>query len=435
MRTWLASHEVDVSPRLRLLGAALCFYHYLTWSFWFDRPQLSAAGPANADWVPLWPFERLGWTLFLSQGETRLYLQLLGLTALAGMFWFAQARETLGAMLILAFNCLNKTFFYLHDLGEVANFHHVHLYLCVFYLFARSKLPWFRWGLAMVYWMAALVKLTPSWLQGQYFGSVPAHLPLLASSPEGVTFWSQVLIFQELVGPLLWFSRYGWLRRLSVGTFLLFHLYSGIIVGFWYTALMLPLALGALWPPDEPLRVPFEAPLALFSILLALGAAVPFWIPGDVRLTAEGRYTGLFMFDANRRVTARLEVVKGPQQYVFELEYGWPVRAVLDWTTRIRRVSADGEKQPVPEPVVEDGVTIFNPRLFRRGSSRMFGDPYLYYFWARGVQERYRPDRVSLRMTQQLDGSDHEFVILDLPDFGKLAPVYRPFAHNPWIHP
>jgi len=433
VKGFFASAEVDASPRLRLLGAVLCFYHYLTWSFWFDRPQLSAAGPAGADYVPLWPFERLGWTLLLSEPETRLYLQLLGLSALAGMFWFAQARDTLPALLLLAFNALNKTFFYLHDLGEVANFHHVHLYLCVYFLGARSKLSWFRWGLAQVYWMAALVKLTPSWLQGLYFSSVPARLPLLASTPEGVTFWCQVLILQELVGPLLWFSSVRAVRRFSVATFLLFHLYSGFIVGFWYTSLMLPLVAAAWWGCDEPLRLPAGLGLWLFSALLALGAALPFGIPGDVRLTAEGRYTGLFMFDANRRVTARLEVVKGPRRHVFELEYGWPMRAVLDWPTRIRELTGEDERRPVTEPVVEDGVVIFNPRLFRRGSSRMFGDPYLYYFWARGVQERYRPDKVSIRMLQSLDGSEREHVILDIPDFGALSPTYQGVKHNPWI--
>lgn len=429
----MRSGEVDASPTLRFLGAALCFYHYLTWSFWFDRPHLSAAGPLAADYVPLWPFEGLGWTLVLSEPATRLLIQILALSALAAMFGFAQARLTLSAMRVLAFNCLAKTFFYLHDLGEVANFHHVHLYLCVFFLFARHKLPWFRWGLAMVYWMAALVKLTPSWLQGEYFSSVPAHFPLLAASPAGVTFWSQVLIFQELVGPMLWFSRSWWLRRVSVVTFLLFHLYSGVIVGFWYTALMLPLVAGAVWNFDEPVRLPWDPPMVVFSILLALGAALPFWIPGDVRLTAEGRYTGLFMFDANRRVTARLEVVKGSRDFVFELEYGWPQRAVLDWTTRLRLRTADGGSAPITEPVVDEGVILFNPRLFRRGSSRMFGDPYLYYVWAKGVEERYHPDRISLRLTQQLDGAEKEYVVLDIADFAAQAPTYRAFSHNEWI--
>lgn len=417
------------------------FYHYLTWCFWFDRPQLSALGPALADYVPVWPFESLGWTLVLSEGETRLYLQLLGLSALAGMLAFARSSDTLAPMLALAFNALNKTFFYLHDLGEIANFHHVHLYLCMFFLFSRNKLFWVRWGLAMVYWMSALVKLTPSWLQGEYFSSVPAHLPLLASTSAGVTFWSQALLVLELVGPLLWFSPSPTLRRLSVLTFGLFHLYSGVIVGFWYPALMLPLLAGAFWNFQEPLRYRWERrDLGLwgFSALLALGAACPFWIPGDVRETAEGRYTGLFMFDANRRVTARLEVIKGARRFVIDLDYGWPVRAVLDWTTSIRLSSWEGERevslnQPLSEPLKDDGVVVFNPRPFRRGSSRMFGDPYVYYLWARQLQERYHPDRISIRLAQQLDGHEQSTLLLEIPDFAALAPVYRPFVHNDWI--
>lgn len=56
-------------------------------------------------------------------------------------------------------------------------------------------------------------------------------------------------------------------------------------------------------------------------------------IPGDARLTGEGRYFGCFMYDAERRVTFEYTLYKGPRRIeirgerLWQLPHDWGVFA------------------------------------------------------------------------------------------------------------
>ncbi len=443
MSKLFAPEEVAASTRLRFLGAALLLHYFLTFQFWFPRSGLSTLGESLGNFVPMWPVESFPELGLLSDPVTRSLMRLLGLAAVAGMFGFFSSSRCLWPMQVLALEFLAKLFFYLHDLRLAANFHHVHLILSLLFLFSTRKLFFFRVGLWLTYWLAALPKLTPSWLYGEYFRSVPPGLPFFPRWDWLIVALSLYVLFMELVGPFCWLTRSRWLHRWMLASLLFFHLYSGLIVGYWYTTLMLPLVLGALLGMQEPMQSGYRLErrhLALWLyVLLQLGGGFyNFAIPGDVRLTAEGRYLGLFMFDANRRVQAELEVEKAGKRFRFEIEFGWPRREVLDWTTRIRATARYPGRPPerwrdLRRPLSDDGVVILNPLVFQQSSSRMFGDPYLYYQWARSLQRRYAPDRIGIRMVQQLDGYPEEVVLLDIPDFAATAPRYHPFRHNEWI--
>lgn len=441
IRRLLAVSEVEESPRLRFLGAALLFSCFLTWLFWFPRSGLSTLGESQGNFLPMWPvqdFPRFG---LLSDPLTRSLMRLLGLAAIAGMLGFMQSSRCLWPMLVLAVEGAAKLWFYLHDLRLVANFHHVQLMLILLFLFSTRKLFFVRVGLWLTYWLAAFSKLSPSWLYGEYFRSVPPGLPFFPQHDGAIVVLCLYVLGMELVGPLAWLTANRWLHRWMLASLLAFHLYSGIIVGFWYTTLMLPLVVGALWGWERPLLEGYRPErrhlwLWLYVLLQLAGGLYHLALPGDVRLTAEGRYLGLFMFDANRRVVADLEVEKRGKKFHFRIEFGWPREEVLDWTTRIQASARlPGEKtrrwRNLRRPLEDEGVVLLNPTVFRQSSSRMFGDPYLYFAWARSLEERYHPDRIGIRMVQQLDGRPEEVVVLDLEDARGLT--YDPWRHNDWI--
>lgn len=440
--------EIEKDERLRMILAALNLYFYVTFTDWYGNPALSTLGTETFNFVPTWVFESLRGIIFLNQFWTKNYFCLLLFLALAG-FFLALRRQCLWAALILGFLFLNKTYYYLSELRLITNYHHIHLILTLAFLISKPKLFFFRLALMCCYLLAAMTKMTPSWLYGEAFNSVPDKLPLLPRSEAAVTWACRGVILLETLGPLLWFSRRRTLRMGSVLAFIAFHLYSAVLVGYRYPTIMLPTLIPAFLNFDKPVHTGYRfvlrhlVPWSLLGFLLA-GGLTPFLIPGDVRLTGEGRYLGLFMFDANRAATFHAEARRGDQRLLFYVERPWRSAALDDPEEyeRIRRGKVRVKlyekgiliRRLDPAQSVRDrGLAVWNPQLFTRPSSISFGDPYLYYFFGKEFCRRYKPDRLSLLLHQQLDGHEERHLLLDLPDFCATNPIYHPFRHNEWI--
>lgn len=440
------SEEVDRDPRLKIICACLLLYYHMTFDFWSQHSvPLSTRGNEVFDYAPARLFQNFRWLIFMDNFQTKTYLYALGMLALLGLFSLFYRRSSRLALWLLAWLFLNKGFFYLCDYRLFANYHHFHLLYTLTFLISQSKLRFFRAVLGLSYVMSAVVKLTPSWLFGEYFNSVTGKLPLLPKESWVVTAASVGVIGLELFGPLCWLTGIAWLRRLSFGAFLLFHVYSGVIVGFWYTTLMLPLVVAAFLGFNEPLLTGYRfsrrhlAPLSLFAMAL-LGSLYHFFIPGDVRLTAEGRYFGLFMYDANRSVRFETEIQKGNKLWVVQVYRPFRNPGDAAGVAASAQVHCEfyqdgwlADSFAVSRPISDGEEVIFNPQFFTTAQVRIYGDPYLYYFYARELVRRYRPDRVSIRLDEQLDGRREAVRLLDIPDFARLNPSYHPFTHNKWI--
>lgn len=435
---FLAFQEVKESRRLQAILACLLFYCFLIFRSWAFQPGLYSTAIEGLNFMPMWPVENLPLRPLMSPQLHQYVFTFLAYTSLAAATLVFVGRYLSFAFLALGFLTSFELLFYVHDLRLVANFFHVHLYLTFFFIFSRQKLIFFRLGLWLVYWLAALVKLTPSWLWGEYFNSVPAKLPLFPSSPAVVTAACLTLLVVEFCSPVCWMSRNKNLRYLTVLVLLFFHVYSGVIVGHWYTTLMTPIVLVALVPFEKPLFSDYQSTRrhkimwGFWALYFSLGLW-NFVIPGDVRTTAEGRYHGLFMFDANRRVFAEIEIRVQGESHRFQVVYDWPRSEVLDWSTSIHHAQGKAPLRPLSSVVRVNGQTLFNPDYFRRNSSRMFGDPYVFYYYLKRVWERFRPEQIRVRLDQQLDGHPYVFRILELDESQIPTLRYNRFSRNEWI--
>jgi hypothetical protein len=446
LSNFFCSEEVDGDPRLKMICGCLLLYFHMTFYFWRQHAvSLSTLGNEVFDYAPASLFQNFRWLVFMDNFQTEIYLYVLGMLALLGLFSLFYLRSSLLALCLLAFLFINKVFYYLCDFRWFANYHHFHLLYTLVFLVSKDKLRFFRGALGLSYFMSAIAKLSPSWLFGEYFNSVPGKLPLLPNVSWVVTSASVGLIVLELFGPLCWFTRVTWLRRLSFGAFILFHLYSGVIVGFWYTTLMLPLVVTSFLGFNEPLLAGYRfsrrhvAALGVFAVAL-LGSFCHFFIPGDVRLTAEGKYFGLFMFDANRSVRFTADIQKGNKYWIIQVYRPWRDLGDASGSDASARVGCefyqDGwltNRFAVSGPIRDGDDVIFNPQFFTTAQVRIYGDPYLYYLYAHELVRRYRPDRVSIRLDEQLDGHPEVATLLDIPDFAALNPAYNAFKHNEWI--
>ncbi|MEJ0088466.1 MAG: hypothetical protein WDM80_01700 [Limisphaerales bacterium] len=433
--------EIDRDPRLKMICASLLFYYFLTFYYWWqDAVPLSTAGNALFNYAPASFFQNIHRLIFLNYDETRIYLYLLGMISLLGSISLFYLRSSLLPACLLAWLFLNKMFFYLSDFRLFANYHHFHLFFTLVFLVSQSKLRFFRGALAVGYLMSAVVKISPGWLLGEYFNSMVEKLPLLPKADWVVTSASVGVFVMEFFGPLCWFTGITWLRRLTFGAFILFHVYSGVVVGFWYTTLMLPLVVAAFLRFDHPLQMGYRfarRDLAAFGIfaLVILGGFYHFCIPGDARITNEGRYFGFFMFDANRQVRFETEIHKGNKLWVLQVYR--PFRDNDEVSAEINcKAYEDGvlvKDFSVTSLILDGNQVIFNPQYFSKTTMRTYGNPYLYYYYARELVRRYHPDKVSIRLDVQLDGHSEVVRVLDISDFARLNPDYSSFTHNNWI--
>lgn len=439
-----AAGEVDRDPRLKLICACLLVYFHLTFQGWWEDPgSLCSEGAARFDAIPAPALADWPWIHFLDLFQVRLHLYGLGVCTWIALLSLALSRSSAMALALMTWLWVNKAWFYACDVRSFANFHHFHLLFTLSFLVARDKLRWFRATLALGYLLSAVVKLTPSWLEGEYFLALPDHLPLLPKSELFVRGACLAVIALELLGPLCWFTGRRWLRRASFAGFVLFHLYSGVIVGYWYTALMVPLVALSFRGFDAPLQAGYRftprdlVTYALFAAALG-GAACPLLIPGDARLTGEGRSCGLFMFDANHSTHFTATIRKGSQIWVIEVERNWQERpGELAPDLRIRCTYRDGERPPVvadvAQPLAVGDTLLINPAYFEKARMRVSGDAYLYWYWARELERRFAPDRLSIRVDRRLDRDPAVVTVVDVRDFAALAPEYRSFRHNDWI--
>ena len=259
------AHPVDRDPWVKTLCGALFLYFHMTFHHWRERSvPLSTLGNEVFNQAPAPLLEGFPWLVFLDHFQARTWLYLQGLVALAGLFSLFHSRAGRIVPWLLAWLFANKLWFYLADFRLFTNYHHFHLFFTLVFLLSRGSLRAFRAALAVAYLLSGLVKLSPSWLHGEYFNSLPERLPLLPKVDGVVIAACLAVVALEFLGPLAWFTRWTLLRRFSFAAMAVFHLYSGVIVGFWYTTLMLPLVAVAFPDSTGPCWTDTGSPRATF---------------------------------------------------------------------------------------------------------------------------------------------------------------------------
>jgi len=117
----------------------------------------------------------------------------------------------------------------------------------------------------------------------------------------------------QIVGAWFLFSSRWWLQRLALSFFIIFHLYSGLLVEYRYPATILPslIILFGMFACVE--RVPLQRKAIAGWLLVGLLIVFQFisiLIPGDERITGEGNKYGMYMFEANHQCISTATVYK-----------------------------------------------------------------------------------------------------------------------------
>lgn len=303
---FLFSKEIDKDMALRLFGGAVLLGFLFTFSRWQMNPATTLDGVAN-NYTVCWPFFQNCYdfiflqTLPAGYSQTVLYMGLFGLIFLAA--YGILANRILMAHIAFLILFIAKIYFTLINYDFNANYDYYHTAFTFVYLFLPYKRFFASLTIVVFYFLSTATKIHEGWLLGAYFTTLSTGLPLFPDSTA--PFWTNTVVFMEMIGAWFLFSRHKILQRTALFFFVTFHLYSGILVGYFYPSVVLPpllIMFGPLYKPFRAVPVNWKASLGwLFFVVLFFLQMISHLIPGDEKMTMEGNFYGLYMFEANHQ--------------------------------------------------------------------------------------------------------------------------------------
>lgn len=391
-RSLLSISEIENSTTLQWAFGAMVFAYFIAFNAWLYNRAMTV-DVFRAGQHICWPyFQSCGEWLFLhavpAYSQTTFYMVLFG-TLLAVVYFMFRRQWIYAHLALLPSFIWHGLGVFVFTMSLSGNYEYYLFILSFILLFIPHKLFFLQLALVFFYVLSTVAKIHESWTLGAYFSSLKYGLPIF---PDwSIPLLTNLVISMEMVGAWFLMARKGVAQRSVLGFFVLFHLYSGTLVGYRYPATVLPTLFIVFGPLYQKLSVPIDRRSFVGWTLIALMLFMQFtprMIAGDEKLTLEGNQFGLYMFEANHQCR---------------------------WVYRVHKndgsvTSGGGEDM----------------------SARNRCDPYRAYFSLKTQCERERGDikRIALRFDHSVNGGPF-LRIVDEADVCSL--IYEPFRHNHWI--
>lgn len=307
-------NEVENSLTLRLFGGALMLAYLKTFSFWMVDFSITASGVTNGQSL-CWPFfQGCESFIFLERtpngySQPTVYMFLYGLIFLSTYGLLAKKIILSHACTLVLFLWSLYTILISYNYNYAANYTYYLVIFSFIFLFCSDKRFFACLSIVLFYFLSTVSKISDTWILGTYFTSLQLGLPLF---PKSITpILTNLVILMEMVGAWFLFSRNKILQRSIFAFFVIFHLYSGILVSYHYPTMVLPPLLIFFGPLFEPFKrlpsIRFSFIGWAFILMLFFLQSISYLIPGDRRLTMEGNFYGLFMYEANHQCLAKVK--------------------------------------------------------------------------------------------------------------------------------
>ena len=400
--------EIENDKALSLFGVFLSLTHVWTFFYWiFDLrvPQILSNNQAPI----CWPFFEscFNYRVFTyAQIDAILYLYLF-LGIIVSALFILPARYTKWAY--TGFVCLSlfKFLLFAQDYQLRMNQHYMALAVTLAYLFIQSKRKVILQLIVLFYVWAGTIKLNEEWLSGA--GIYRLEKLWLPVSLHRLSFLYVVVL--ELVFAFLLLSKKKSIFYFAFIQFLIFHLFSWPIVGFFYPMVMYSLLaiffLDRLFPAPKvfPLPVGGNTQGVVYLALFCLLQVTPYFFPGDITLTGEGRYFALNMFDAK-------SVCDGEFTVYMKDSSVKKINIKFDWDEGFRKNKIDG--------------TI-------RLRTRIHCDPLVHYNRAKAFCRRNDVQDLDFIFSSKRSSDLDLKKLIDIKNFCSQNLNYSMYHHNSWI--
>ena len=301
--------EINTYKTLRWYGVFLSLTHIVTFFFWHRNSLVHQFLTKNANTLcwPQLPFcESLR---FLSPMGAQLLLYAYLSVALIAIAFFLKKKTVTHAYWLLIIINIIKLYIFLMDYRVMGNYHYMPFLVSFAYLFIRQKLFFIPLLISFFYFFAAILKVSNlDWLMGLAF-TKNVRFPLFFNEDIKMTLCFYVLCL-EMIGTWFLVLNTRW-KGAAYLQFILFHIMSYFIVGYFYPVIMLCLLSLFMFMfifNEKPMILNFRnaLPGALFIFLVVVGNMWSVFIPGDASLTGEGRFYGLNMYDAHTECDSQI---------------------------------------------------------------------------------------------------------------------------------
>jgi len=189
------------------------------------------------------------------------------------------------------------------------------------FLLSRGKISVLRWTWSLLYLLAASVKIHDAWILGTYFTTLKNGLPFIPKSALPVA--SQLVLIFELIAPLGLLSPQRKIFTASYYSWIFFHLYSAIVIG-WGFPLRCLLLLVVLFSPKlhsqttKHLSPTIRSQWRKIALYILFSAAimwqlVPLLSNDDERVRLDSVWPRLSMFDSNHQCEVKILIKKDDQ--------------------------------------------------------------------------------------------------------------------------
>lgn len=393
--------EVTESKTLQLLYYCVTLSFFVTFYGWINSSSVSISNfEAGNNICPPY-FPSCGNFYFLQDlplGYSNGYFYILLFVILGSSVIFSLKNKWWAAHFTLLLAWLWKVvWIFFLTYGIAGNYDYYDIFLGFIILFLPNKLYFAKISFVFFYFIASTIKIDEGWIFGNYFNSLFTGAPLI---PEYfVPFFTNLLIFMQIVGAWFLLSNNKILQRLTFIYFILFHIYSGFIVNYRYLTISLT-ALVALFgnvfieenKKFELLKISKRTIAGyLFLLILLIGQMIGILIPGNQKKTLEGNYWGLFMFEAAHQCIS---------------------------TAVTERVTDTGEIKTQTN-ISENHIA--NNRC----------DPYMYWYRLRSSCNNDKTiSKISWTFDHSINGHKYERIV-DESNICQLE--YKTFNHNTWI--
>lgn len=387
-----AQNEFSQNVRLQWALGALIFCYFIAFTGWIGRSVVSVSQIEVSRQVCPVYFQSCDTFYFLHSlptgySQNILYMLLFGSLLLA--VYFLAERKFRFVQYALAPSFLwHASVIFLLSKSLAGNYEYYVFVFGFILLLLQHKEFFLKLCIVLMYALSTVAKLHPAWIAGGYF--VPLNLGLPLFPDWSIPLMTNLVILAEMVGAWFLLSSRPGLQRAALVFFVLFHLYSGILVSYRYPATILPMLLILFGPWYRFTKVPLDRRAIigwLFVCVISIVQFLPLMIKGDEKLTLEGNMYGLYMFESNHQCIS--------EAYV-HYESG----------------------------VIEEGLDI-------QSSARYRCDPYDIWFRLKLMCEN-RPSiqKITWTFDHSING-DPFLRIVDVEDACTLE--YKPFRHNEWI--
>lgn len=309
-------HEIEEQKTLHWFFGAMLFYFFITFESWLSGTRITAE---HADSAVCWPhYQNCEWLYFLSNlpngySHTTLYMALYAVMLLIVYCMYKRRWVAAHALLLVLFTWKMFVGLFL-DYNILGMYDDYHLGLTAVLLFLPHKQYFAKLMFVLLYFISATIKFHPTWTLGTYFTSLQGGLPLFPDAIIPLVTGSVIL--EQIIGCWFLLSRNVVAQRIALAYFILFHLYSGILVQYNYPSATLPALIILFGPLYMYQRPPLSRrSIAGWLAMLALFALqVPSWrVDSDtLRITDANNRYGVWMFDANHQCVATIQFRYSP---------------------------------------------------------------------------------------------------------------------------